>query len=161
LNRICGSSSSRRSRSSPEGDPAQRRGRRKDQARQPDRQSRCAKRPSATATSIHDTTGWDGIWVAKPDPDYLATLVDGEDKLLTKVDMQGGEVMTTRRDRRAKDDAFLGGFFGDMITGKQGTTLNAFPAANVARRFPGAGRCHRRRRHERAEDPPRAPDPRA
>jgi hypothetical protein len=80
----------------------------------------------------HDTTGWDGIWVAKPDPSYLATLVDGEDQLMTKVDIQGGEVMThAAAVRRAKDDDFLGGFYGDMITGKQGTVLNAFPAANV------------------------------
>jgi hypothetical protein len=80
----------------------------------------------------HDSTGWDGIWVAKPDPDYLATLVDQEDKLLTAVDLQGGETLAhAGAVRRAKDDAFIGGFFGDMITGKQGTVLNAFPAGNV------------------------------
>lgn len=81
---------------------------------------------------VHDTTGWDGIWVAKPDPAYLATLVDDEDKLLTAVDLQGGETMAhAGAVRREKDDAFIGGFFGDMITGKQGTVLNAFPAGNV------------------------------
>jgi hypothetical protein len=80
----------------------------------------------------YDQTGWDGIWVAAPDPDYLATLVDNEDKLKTAVDIQGGEVMRhAAAVRRAKDDAFLGGFYGNMITGKQGTVLNGFPAANV------------------------------
>lgn len=80
----------------------------------------------------HDTTGWDGIWVAAPDPDYLGTLVDKQDKLLTAVDIQGGEVMRhAAAVRRVKDDAFIGGFYGSMITGKQGTVLNAFPAANV------------------------------
>jgi hypothetical protein len=32
---------------------------------------------------------------------------------------------------RAKDDAFYGGFFGNMLTGKAGTTLTPFPAGNV------------------------------
>lgn len=99
------------------------------------------KKTERNGQVIHDTTGWDGIWVAAPDPDYLATLVDGEDKLLTKVDLQGGEVMNhAGAIARARDDAFLGGFFGDMITGKTGTTLNAFPAANIiARDFQGPG----------------------
>jgi hypothetical protein len=90
------------------------------------------KKTERNGDVTHDTTGWDGIWVAKPDPSYLATLVDTEDKLMTSVDIQGGEVMThSAAVRRAKDDDFLAGFYGDMITGKQGTVLNAFPAANV------------------------------
>jgi hypothetical protein len=99
------------------------------------------KKTERNGDVIHDTAGWDGIWVAKPDPDYLATLVDNEDKLLTQVDIQGGDVMAhSAAINRAKDDAFLGGFFGDMITGKQGTVLNAFPAANViAVDFQGPG----------------------
>jgi hypothetical protein len=99
------------------------------------------KKTARNSDVHHDQTGWDGIWVAKPDPDYLATLVDDEDKLLTKVDIQGGEVMThAAAVRRAKDGCFLQGFFGDMITGKTGTTLNAFPAANiVARDYQGPG----------------------
>jgi hypothetical protein len=93
------------------------------------------KKTERNGQVIHDTTGWDGIWVCAPDPDYLATLVDNEDKLLTKVDLQGGEVMThAGAIERCRDDAFLGGFFGDMITGKTGTTLNAFPAGNVIAR---------------------------
>lgn len=99
------------------------------------------KKTERNGDVIHDTTGWDGIWVAKPDPDYLATLVDNEDKLLTNVDIQGGDVMAhSKAIIRAKDDAFIGGFFGDMITGKTGTTLNAFPGANVvAVDFQGPG----------------------
>jgi hypothetical protein len=94
--------------------------------------SKMRKKTERNSQVVHDTTGWDGIWVAKPDPDYLATLVDEEDKLLTSVDLQGGETMKhAGAVRRQKDDAFLGGFYGDMITGKQGTVLNAFPAGNV------------------------------
>jgi hypothetical protein len=90
------------------------------------------KKTERNSDVVYDTTGYDGIWVVKPDPDYLATLVDAEDKLLTGVDLQGAEIMThAGAIVRSKDDAFIGGFFGDMITGKTGTVLNAFPAANV------------------------------
>jgi hypothetical protein len=90
------------------------------------------KKTERNGQVVHDSTGWDGIWVAAPDPDYYATLVDNQDKLLTNVDIQGGEVMShSGAIVRAKDDAFLAGFYGDMITGKTGTVLNAFPAANV------------------------------
>jgi hypothetical protein len=99
------------------------------------------KKTERNGTVIHDTTGWDGIWLAAPDPDYLATLVDNEDKLLTRVDLQGGETMAhAGAIARARDDAFLGGFYGDMITGKTGTVLNAFPAANIVPvTYDGAG----------------------
>lgn len=79
-----------------------------------------------------DTTGWDGIWVAKDDPYYLSTTQDTEDKLLTAVDLKGGEVMNhAGAIARARDEAFLRGYYGDMITGKTGTTVSAFPAANI------------------------------
>lgn len=102
------------------------------------------KKKTARNTDVeYDQTGWDGIWVAKPDADYLATEVDNDDKLVTEVDLQGGELMKhSAAYNRAWDDAFLAGFFGDLITGKTGTTLNAFPAANVidcAVRSSGAG----------------------
>ncbi|HET8534953.1 MAG TPA: phage capsid protein [Sphingomicrobium sp.] len=90
------------------------------------------KKTERNGDVVHDTTGWDGVWVAAPDPDYLATLVDNEDKLLTRVDIQGGEIMAhSAAYNRSRDAAWLTGFFGDMITGKQGTVLNAFPAGNV------------------------------
>jgi hypothetical protein len=79
-----------------------------------------------------DTTGFDGIWVAKDDPYYLATFQDTEDQLLTAVDLKGAEIMThSGTIARARDMAFLYGFYGDMITGKTGTVLNAFPAGNI------------------------------
>ena len=81
---------------------------------------------------VYDNTGWDGVWLAAPNPKYLATLVDKQDKLLTGVDLQGGEIMRhTGAYNRSRDADFLDGFFGDMITGKSGTTLNAFPSGNV------------------------------
>lgn len=102
------------------------------------------KKKTARNTDVeYDTTGWDGIWVAKPDTDYLATEVDNDDKLMTEVDLQGGELLKhSAAYNRAWDDAFIAGFYGDLITGKTGTTLNAFPSANVvdaAVRSSGAG----------------------
>ncbi len=94
---------------------------------------RKAKRKTGRHEQVqYNTAGWDGIWVAKDDPIYDAELVDTEDKLVTAVDIASGIQQTIAATiERGKDDQFLAGFFGDMITGKQGTTLNAFPAGNV------------------------------
>jgi len=91
------------------------------------------KKKTARNTDVeYDQTGWDGIWIAKPDTDYLATEVDNDDKLVTEVDLEGGELMNhSAAYNRAWDDAFLAGFFGDLITGKSGTVLNPFPSGNV------------------------------
>lgn len=81
---------------------------------------------------VYDQTGWDGIWVAAPDAEYKAKLIDTDDKLVTEVDLEGGEVMKqSAAINRAWDDAFLQGFYGDLITGKSGTVLNPFPVGNV------------------------------
>lgn len=89
----------------------------------------------------HDTTGYDGIWIVKPEMDYLATLVDKEDQLATKCDLKGAETMRhAGAYQRARDAGFLQGFHGNMITGKSGTVNNAFPAANrIAVTYDGAG----------------------
>jgi hypothetical protein len=89
----------------------------------------------------HDTTGYDGVWIVKPEMDYLATLVDKEDELATLCDLEGGETMRhAGAYQRARDASFLQGFFGNMITGKSGTVNNAFPAANrIAVTYDGAG----------------------
>lgn len=91
------------------------------------------KKKTARNTDVeYDVTGWDGIWIAKPDTDYLATEVDNDDKLVTEVSLEGGEQMKHMAAyNRAWDDAFLAGFFGDLITGKSGTVLNPFPSGNV------------------------------
>lgn len=91
------------------------------------------KRKTARKVDVeYDETGWDGIWIAKPDPYYLATEIDNEDKLVTEVDIEGGELMKhSAAYNRAWDDAWLEGFFGDLITGKTGTVLNPFPTGNI------------------------------
>jgi hypothetical protein len=112
------------------------------------------KKTERHSAVIHDQTGWDGIWIAKPDPDYLATTVDNEDELVTMVDLEGGELMAhAGAYNRALDAAFLQGLFGNMITGKTGTTNNAFPGGQPDRRH-----LRRRRRRDPARpDCPQAP----
>jgi hypothetical protein len=98
-----------------------------------------------------DSTGFDGIWVAKDDPYYLSTYQDKEDQLLTAVDLKGAETMNHGGTiARARDMAFLYGFYGDMITGKTGTVVNAFPAAQHRSCHVAERRHHwRRLRNER------------
>lgn len=95
-------------------------------------QAQMKKKTARHVDVEYDTTGHDGIWIAKPDTDYLATRVDNDDKLVTECDLEGGELMKhSAAYGRAWDDAFLNGFFGDLITGKSGTVLNPFPSGNV------------------------------
>lgn len=96
--------------------------------------SNSTPRRKAARDELHtrDTTGFDGIWVAKDEPYYLSTSQDTEDQLQTAVDLKGAETMNHAGTiARGRDMAFLYGFFGDLITGKTGTTLNAFPAGNI------------------------------
>lgn len=85
-------------------------------------------------------TGHDRVWVAKPPAAYYAELVDRQDKLAAAIDLQSGYMMTAMATiNRAHDDAFLGGFYGTMMSGKDGTTLVNFPTDNVVAVDVGAG----------------------
>jgi hypothetical protein len=72
------------------------------------------------------------VWIAKPDFDYYMEYVDNNDQVQAKIALQSGYMQTgVATINRAKDDAFYGGFFGTMLTGKTGTTQVVFPAGNV------------------------------
>jgi hypothetical protein len=72
------------------------------------------------------------VWVAKPDFHYYADLVDNNDQVQAMISVQSGYTQAAVATiNRAKDDEAIGGMFGNMITGKDGTTLSAFPAGNV------------------------------
>lgn len=72
------------------------------------------------------------LWVAKPDFDYYAELVDNNDQVQAMIALQSGYMQTAMATiNRAKDDAVIAGLFGNMITGKDGTTLVPFPSGNV------------------------------
>jgi hypothetical protein len=77
-------------------------------------------------------TGHTRLYIAKPDFDYYAELVDNNDQVQAKIALQSGYMQTAVATvNRAKDDAFYGGFFGTMLTGAAGTTQTPFPAGNV------------------------------
>lgn len=72
------------------------------------------------------------VWVVKPEEHYYAELIDRNDQVQAAIQLQSGYMQTAVATiNRAKDDEFLAGFFGNMITGKGGTTLSPFPSGNV------------------------------
>jgi len=74
------------------------------------------------------------VWCAKPLPDYYSEMVDRDDSIQAKIALESGYMMTgTATIVRAKDDAFIAGLFGTMLTGSDEGALvtNVFPAANI------------------------------
>lgn len=89
------------------------------------------------ATDRHGRTEWgnrtyDGIWIPKPPELYDADLVDNDDELATAISLSGTATMAAAGTlNRAKDQRILEGFYGDVISGKHGTTTTAFPSGNI------------------------------
>lgn len=92
---------------------------------------------SLTANERHGDTKYvntphDGVWLAKPDEEYYADLVDNADRLATGIDIQGEYVMAAAATiNRARDDADLRGIYGSIVSGKDGTTVTAFPSGMI------------------------------
>ncbi|HEV2747617.1 MAG TPA: phage capsid protein [Allosphingosinicella sp.] len=78
-------------------------------------------------------TGHSRLFCAKPDFDYYAELVDNNDQVQTKIALTSAYMQTGRATiNRARDDAVIAGFFGNMLTGSyQGPTAVPFPSGNV------------------------------
>jgi hypothetical protein len=79
-------------------------------------------------------TGHSRVWIAKPDFDYYADLVDNNDQVQAAIQIASGYMQTAVATiNRAKDDAFFAGFFGNMLTGasQAGLVSVPFPAGNV------------------------------
>jgi len=78
-------------------------------------------------------TGHDRLFIAKPDFDYYAELVDNNDQVQTMVQLGSGYMqVAVSTINRAKDDAVLGGFFGTMLAGSyKAPTSVVFPSGNV------------------------------
>ena len=75
---------------------------------------------------------WDGVWLVKPNELYDTELVDDTDKLATSIDLMGSATMSAAGTiARAKDRRILEGFYGSIISGKEGTTVTAFPGAQT------------------------------
>lgn len=79
-------------------------------------------------------TGHTRVWIAKPDFDYYADLVDNNDQVQAAIQLTSGYTQTAVATiNRAKDDSFFAGFFGNMLTGSgpAGLVNTPFPAGNV------------------------------
>jgi hypothetical protein len=75
---------------------------------------------------------FDGVWIPKPIEFTDADLVDNADQLGTSIELTGATTMSaTATINRARDIAILEGFYGTIISGKEGTTSTAFPGANI------------------------------
>lgn len=75
---------------------------------------------------------YDGVWIAKPNELYYADLIDNADRLGTSIELQGTSVMSGAGTiNRAIDQRILQGFYGSIISGKEGTTSTAFPGSQT------------------------------
>lgn len=75
---------------------------------------------------------YDGVWIPKTVELYYADLIDNADKLATAIDIQGSSVKTGAGTvNRAKTRRILEGFYGPIISGKDGLTVTAFPAGQT------------------------------
>lgn len=73
-------------------------------------------------------------WIMKPRRQNVAPLLDKDDAITTKVDLQSPlATQTAKAIRRAQDGRWLQGFYGNAYTGEGESTLTAVPfkAANI------------------------------
>lgn len=89
------------------------------------------------ATERHGDTKYnnptyDGVWIPKTNELYYSDLIDNADRLATAIDLQGSSVMSGAATvNRAKTRRILEGFYGPIISGKEGLTVTAFPAGQI------------------------------
>jgi hypothetical protein len=73
-------------------------------------------------------------WIIKPKRQNVAVLIDKDDMLATKIDLKSPiAVQTARAVKRAHDNRWLQGFYGNAYTGEGEASLTAVPfkSANV------------------------------
>lgn len=75
---------------------------------------------------------YDGVWIPKTNELYYADLIDNADRLATAIDLQGSSVRSGAGTiNRAKTRRILEGFYGPIISGKDGLTSTAFPSGQI------------------------------
>lgn len=83
------------------------------------------------ATKYNHRT-FDGVWIAKPVELYDADLIDNADKLGTAIELGSSTMLSISATiARSRDTRILEGFYGSIISGKEGTTSTAFPAGQT------------------------------
>ena len=75
---------------------------------------------------------FDGVWLAKPDELYDADLIDNADRLGTALELNSSTMQSLSATiARARDQRTLEGFYGSIVSGKDGTTTTALPAGQI------------------------------
>ena len=74
----------------------------------------------------------DGVWLPKTNELYDAVLVDDSDNISQSIELTGLYTQAAAGVlQRAYDRRILEGFYGNIISGKDGTTQTAFPAGQI------------------------------
>ena len=75
---------------------------------------------------------FDAVWLAKPNPLTYADIIDTADRLGTSIDLQGASVMSGAGTIvRAYTQRVLEGFYGNIVSGKDGTITTPFPGGQI------------------------------
>lgn len=76
--------------------------------------------------------GHDRVWITKPNELYFLEYVDGSDQLGTKIGLTGAYTMAGMATvNRAQDDRVLQAIYGNIVSGKEGTTVTPFPSSQI------------------------------
>lgn len=71
-------------------------------------------------------------WLIKPRTQNVAPLLDRDDLIATKIEVKSPiAVQTAKAIRRAQDDRWLQGYYGNAYTGEDGATAVPFKSANI------------------------------
>jgi hypothetical protein len=71
-------------------------------------------------------------WLIKPRTQNVAPLLDRDDLISTKIEVKSPiAIQTAKAIRRAQDDRWLQGYYGNAYTGEDGATAVPFKAANI------------------------------
>ena len=80
----------------------------------------------------YNNPDYDGVWLPKTPELYYADLIDNADKLATAIDLKGTSSKSGAGTiARARDQRVLEGFYGPIISGKNGTVVTPFPGTQV------------------------------
>lgn len=92
-------------------------------------------REAKESTGRHARTQWsdpgyDGVWIPKPNELNDPVLISNSDQLATAISIKGTSVMSSAGVlNRARIRRVLEGFYGPIISGKDGLTVTAMPSS--------------------------------
>lgn len=82
--------------------------------------------------TINDDLSAERRWLVKPRTQNVAPLIDRDDSISTKLDLNSpASVETTSAIRTAQDDRWVQGYYGSNYTGEDGATAVPFKSSNI------------------------------